>query len=104
MEDVRKNDMKTLGLHGMGGEFRGDFTRDTFDPRKHFVRVLMQQGRVLLDSDFNEQSAILLNYMQTLATDLIGSHGGPTNYCGFEIISTLQRKAFFFSPGNSVQK
>ena len=30
---------------------KGDFTRDTFDPAKHFSRVLMQQGRVTLDAD-----------------------------------------------------
>ena len=30
----------------MQGEFRGDVTRDTFDRRKRFARVLMQQGRV----------------------------------------------------------
>src|SRR6185437_4398702 len=61
----------------MAGQFRGDFTRDTFDPLKHFARVLMQQGRVQLDSDWNEQAAILLRYVQTLAADLIGPGGGP---------------------------
>jgi hypothetical protein len=56
---------------------KGDFTRDTFDPRKHFSRVLMQQGRVQLDADWNEQAAILLHYLQALAADLIGPHGCP---------------------------
>ena len=42
----------------MKGEFRGDFSRDTFDPSKHFLRVLMQQGRVSLDADWNEQTDI----------------------------------------------
>ncbi len=56
---------------------KGDFSRDTFNLKKNFSRVLMQQGRVLLDADWNEQSAILLHYMQTLAADLIGPHGGP---------------------------
>ena len=37
---------------------RGDFTRDSFDRRHHYTRVLMQQGRVQLDADWNEQSAI----------------------------------------------
>ncbi len=55
---------------------QGDFTRNTFDPLKHFTRVLMQQGRVQLDADWNEQTAILLNYLQALAKDLIGAHGG----------------------------
>lgn len=56
---------------------QGDFSRDTFDPLKGFRRVLMQQGRVMLDADFNEQTAILLHYLQALAADLIGWHGGP---------------------------
>ncbi|NJO59389.1 MAG: hypothetical protein HC836_14090 [Richelia sp. RM2_1_2] len=60
----------------MAGELRGDFTRDTFDPRKNFLRVLMQQGRVQVDADWNEQVSIILHYLQTLAEDLIGSHGG----------------------------
>ena len=55
---------------------KGDFTRDSFDPSKRFKRVLMQQGRVQLDADFNEQAAILLHYMQALTKDLIGPHGG----------------------------
>lgn len=65
---------------------KGDFTRDTFDSFRHFSRVLMQQGRVQLDADFNEQAAILLHYLRTLATDLIGPYGGPEgNNLGFNI-------------------
>jgi hypothetical protein len=58
---------------------QGDFSRNTFDPLKQFRRVLMQQGRVSLDADFNEQGAILLHLLETLASDLIGWHGGPAN-------------------------
>jgi len=64
---------------------KGDFSRDTFDASKHFSRVLMQQGRVQLDADWNEQASILLHYLQTLAADLIGPHAGPTDALGFEI-------------------
>jgi hypothetical protein len=32
---------------------KGDFTRNTFVPSKSFSRVLMQQGRVQLDADWN---------------------------------------------------
>ena len=56
---------------------KGDFSRDTFDPTKGFSRVLMQQGRVQLDADWNEQAAILLHYLRTLAADLIGPCAGP---------------------------
>jgi len=62
---------------GSRGEFRGDFTRDTFDPLRNFSRVLMQQGRVQLDADWNEQVSILLHYMRQLGKDLMGPHGAP---------------------------
>ncbi|HJP92688.1 MAG TPA: DUF6519 domain-containing protein [Pyrinomonadaceae bacterium] len=71
----------------MQGEFRGDFSRDSFDPIKRFSRVLMQQGRVQLDSDWNEQSDILLHYLRSLAADLIGPHGG-SDQPGFALILT----------------
>jgi hypothetical protein len=61
----------------MQGEYRGDFTRDSFHPEKHFSRVLMQQGRVQLDADWNEQSSILLHYLRSLGADMIGPFGGP---------------------------
>src|ERR1043166_2641077 len=64
---------------------KGDFSRLTFDPSRHFSSVLMQQGRVTLDADFNEQSAILLHYMRTLARDLIGPYAAPVEHAGFEL-------------------
>jgi hypothetical protein len=66
---------------------KGDFTRDTFDPLKHFSHVLMQQGRVQLDADWNEQSSILLHYLRTLAKDILGPYAGPLDAMGFEIIT-----------------
>lgn len=65
---------------------KGDFTRNTFDPSRHFSRVLMQQGRGQLDADWNEQTAILLHYLRALAADLIGPFGGPKDNFGFEIV------------------
>ncbi len=62
---------------GPRGQFRGDFTRDTFDPMRNFSRVLMQQGRVQLDADWNEQVSILLHSMRHLGRDLMGPHGAP---------------------------
>ena len=74
---------------------KGDFTRNTFDRSRHFSRVLMQQGRVQLDADWNEQAAILLHYLRALAADLIGPFGGPDPGCGF----TLAAKAADFTVG-----
>jgi hypothetical protein len=64
---------------------KADLTRDTFHPLKHYTRVLTQQGRVQLDADMNEQAAILLRYLHTLAADLIGPAGGPQGNVGFAI-------------------
>jgi hypothetical protein len=66
---------------------QGDFTRDTFDSSRQFSRVLMQQGRVQVDADWNEQTSILLHYLRTLAKDILGPHAGPASDLGFEIIT-----------------
>jgi hypothetical protein len=62
---------------------KGDFSRISFDAKNHFSRVLMQQGRVTLDADPNEEASILLHYLRTLARDLIGPCGGPADDMGF---------------------
>jgi Family of unknown function (DUF6519) len=81
---------------------KGDFTRNSFDPTRHFSRVLLQQGRVNLDADVNEQSAILLRFMRTLTADLLGQSeilfdenlntfntgSGPLNHLGLKITAT----------------
>lgn len=79
---------------------KGDFTRDTFDATKHFTRVLIQQGRVQLDSDLNELGGMLLHYLQALAADIIGPHGGPQANTGFEIMEDSDLEDdFFIGPG-----
>src|SRR5262249_36143181 len=52
---------------------------------QHFTRVLMQQGRVQLDSDWNEQTAIFWDYLRHVVTDLLGPCAGPETDCGFAI-------------------
>ncbi len=79
---------------------QGDFTRNTFDPTKHFSRVLMQQGRVQLDADWNEQTAILLHTLRTLTRDLFGEHGGPGKGAGFEITSGAAGQNFMVGKGH----
>jgi hypothetical protein len=64
---------------------KGDFSRTTFDPRKHYSGVLMQQGRVQLDADWNEQEAIQRRRTQVEARDVIGRCGAPEDDAGFEI-------------------
>lgn len=58
---------------------KGDFSRTTFNKKAHYSRVLLQQGRVTLDADVNEEASIVLHYLQTLARDLFGPYGGPVD-------------------------
>ena len=62
----------------MKGDFSTIATR-----RNHYNRLLGQQGRVQLDSDMNEQSAIQQRLLRTLIIDLLGRAGGPKDDCGF---------------------
>lgn len=50
----------------------GDYSRQTHDPRKRFAAVLMQQGRVQVDADWNEQAAIALERARRQARDTFG--------------------------------
>jgi Family of unknown function (DUF6519) len=54
----------------------GDFSRVTFDPGKHYSSVLLQQGRVQLDADANEQAALGLYHLRAALADIIGPYGG----------------------------
>ena len=77
---------------------KGDFTRFTFDPKKRYTRVLKQQGRVDLDADWNEQSAIDSELDRVSRMDLSGvESGAPSLNPGFEV--TLAGGDLNFSPG-----
>ena len=56
---------------------KGDFSRNTFRPAKHYSGVRMQQGRVQLDADWNEQLDIQSHLDETTHRDVIGRAGGP---------------------------
>jgi hypothetical protein len=64
---------------------RGDFSRIRFSSAKQYTAVLEQQGRVRVDADSNEQSAIEDYLRRTAISDIVGEFGGPEGDCGFEI-------------------
>ena len=64
---------------------KGDFSRQTFRRSRHYSGVLMQQGRVQLDSDWNEQQAINRHRAETEAVDVVGPAGTPRDRPGFGI-------------------
>jgi hypothetical protein len=54
----------------------GDFSLNPLFARSATSRVLIQQGRVQLDSDANEQTEVTLRALRTAVRDIIGPHGG----------------------------
>jgi hypothetical protein len=69
---------------------KGDFSRSTFDPHKHYTSVRMQQGRVQLDADWNEQADILLHLIATQLQDLLGPGSTSVACPGFAITPAEQ--------------
>src|SRR6266513_4944509 len=49
----------------------GDYTRTTFRPREDHTSVLMQQGRVMLDADWNEQVELLDRRLRAEVVDTL---------------------------------
>ena len=80
---------------------KGDFTRDSFQPQKHFSSVRSQQGRVCLDAEFNEAQDIA-NYLDEVTRqDTIGLCGIPKNDGGFglSLLTTNDGQDIALSPG-----
>ncbi len=79
---------------------RGDFSRQTFDPKKHYRGVRMQQGRVQLDADWNEQSDLLNYYLETHLKDVLGAGGAPQATAGFKITLRKEPEGAKSNPDN----
>lgn len=62
-----------------------DISRVSFDPSKHYSRIVHQQGRVTLDADANEQTAVLLHYLRTVVADVLGQTAAPQAAPGFAV-------------------
>lgn len=69
----------------MKGTLEGDFSRWLSEPEQDYSAVLLQQGRVLLDSDWNAQVDLLARRLRARTRDLVGPHGAPADSPGFEI-------------------
>lgn len=78
---------------------KGNFSRQTFDHKKHYRGVLMQQGRVQLDADWNEQQDIVRHRLETSARDAIGGSGVPDSGAGFDISFTPDHRDLRISFG-----
>jgi Family of unknown function (DUF6519) len=56
---------------------KGDFSRETFRPANRYTSVRLQQGRILLDSDWNEQAAIREHSERVRFEEVVGRSGVP---------------------------
>jgi hypothetical protein len=64
---------------------KGDFSRRIFDANKHYAGVLHQQGRVWLDSDWNDDVSERLDLIREETTDVVGVCGVPEPGAAFLI-------------------
>ena len=65
---------------------KGDFSRLTFRSENQYTGVQLQQGRVLLDADWNEQVAIGVHRDAITTRDVVGPCGAPIGNAGFRVI------------------
>ncbi len=79
---------------------KGDFSRSTFRPEQHYSGVRMQQGRVQMDADWNEQLDIQQHLDESTTLDLTGGSGAPRTGGGFRIGSKLDGSDLTVSPGH----
>ena len=56
---------------------KGDFSVDVTAPTNHYSSVRLQQGRVLLDAEWNEQADLALQRGRASSVDVIGRTGAP---------------------------
>lgn len=54
----------------------GDISRRTFSERHAYRAVVLQQGRVVLDADFNEQADLVAHHDEARTADIVGRVGG----------------------------
>lgn len=78
----------------------GDFSRKTFNPKKHYSGVLKQQGRVDLDADWNEELDILQHRTNTETKDVIGASGVPKKGNSFKITAAVGAGDININPGH----
>src|SRR5215212_4050137 len=75
---------------------RGDFSSLRSRQTKHYSSVRLQQGRPLIDGDWNLQVDIEAHRDQTTTRDVVGACGAPVTGGGFEIGLTTRPRAVFF--------
>ncbi len=76
----------------------GNFSRSTFDPKKHYVSVRLQQGVPLVDADWNEMEDIRQHEFETFLKSIVGA-GVPAHDTGFQIQAVDSDNDFLIKAG-----
>jgi photosystem II stability/assembly factor-like uncharacterized protein len=72
---------------------KGDFSRDIFDSNRHYAAVLLEQGGLITDSDWNEQQAIECHRREQADADIIGSCAAPIDAAAFALSPSVRPRA-----------
>ncbi len=75
-----------------------DKARISYDERQQYRSVVMQQGRVTLEADWNEAQSIAMEETRKEALDIVGPAGTPDD--GYAITFPTTLPAFDFQVGN----
>lgn len=78
---------------------KGDFTRFSHQSHRHYAGVLMQQGRVTLDADWNEQFEIDDHRWRIQTIDTISRACAPADAPGFGLAPTPDGSDLIITPG-----
>jgi hypothetical protein len=68
-----------------------DRARVSYDPKRHYRSVVMQQGRVTLEADWNEDDTIFGEELRHETLDIVGPAGTPDG--GYQVLPTGQKPA-----------
>ncbi|MEP6665379.1 MAG: DUF6519 domain-containing protein, partial [Nocardioidaceae bacterium] len=79
----------------------GDLTRSSFHAYRHYSGVRMQQGRVQLDADWNEQLDLAAHRDHGEVVDVIGAAGFPKIGGGFLLTLSPDSDDLLMSPGRA---
>jgi hypothetical protein len=80
---------------------KADLTRSTFRHERHYSGVRMQQGRVQVDADWNEQVDIDAHLDETTRIDVIARCGMPEDDAGFEVTPAAGSSDLLLSAGRA---
>ena len=82
---------------------KADLSRATHRPSNHYSSVRLQQGRVLLDAEWNEHADIGLHVQRATTRDVIGPSGAPAHppsaFLNFRVAVTPNGRDLRVAPG-----